>query len=116
MKNLRTWLRDGDPVAHEPPLSSDQVEWMRHVVLTTKPPRRIGPWVMRIAVASAFGLVAGAGIWWNATAPQQTSSHIDAANSASAAPATPGERRQLQVTTPGGTRVIWVFDSNFEMR
>jgi hypothetical protein len=114
MKNLRTLLRDGDPIAHEPPLSSDEVEWMRHVVLTTKARPRIGPWVMRVAVASAFGLVAGAGIWWNTTAEQ--SSHAYAAKSASAAPAAPGERRQLQVTTPGGTRVIWVFDSNFDMR
>jgi len=26
------------------------------------------------------------------------------------------QRRQLQFATPGGTRVIWVFDSKFEMR
>jgi hypothetical protein len=27
-----------------------------------------------------------------------------------------GERRQLQFATPGGTRIIWVFNSEFEMR
>jgi hypothetical protein len=114
MKNLRKLLRDGDPLTHERPLSSDEIEWMRHIVLTTTPRRRMRPWVMSVAAASAFGLVAGAGVWWNTTVRQQPILQTDAAKSA--APATPGERRQLQVTTPGGTRVIWVFDSNFDMR
>jgi hypothetical protein len=28
----------------------------------------------------------------------------------------PGERRQLQFATPGGTRIIWTFDSDFSVR
>jgi hypothetical protein len=27
-----------------------------------------------------------------------------------------GERQQLQFATPGGTRIIWVFDSQFEVK
>ena len=26
------------------------------------------------------------------------------------------QRRQVQFATPGGTRIIWVFDSNFNVR
>jgi hypothetical protein len=29
---------------------------------------------------------------------------------------TDGARRQLQFATPGGTRIIWVFDSDFEVK
>jgi len=32
------------------------------------------------------------------------------------APAPEGERRQLQFSTPGGTRIIWVFDSEFQLK
>ena len=26
----------------------------------------------------------------------------------------PGERRQVQLIAPGGTRVIWIFNADFE--
>ena len=27
-----------------------------------------------------------------------------------------GERRQLQFDTPGGTRIIWIFNSEFDLK
>jgi hypothetical protein len=27
-----------------------------------------------------------------------------------------GDRRQLQFSTPGGTRIIWIFDQNFRLQ
>ncbi len=27
-----------------------------------------------------------------------------------------GERRQLQFSTPGGTRIIWIFDQNLRLQ
>jgi hypothetical protein len=32
------------------------------------------------------------------------------------APAANAERRQVQFSTPGGTRVIWTLDPEFELR
>ena len=31
-------------------------------------------------------------------------------------PAEPSARTQLQFATPGGTRIIWVFDSDFDLK
>ena len=35
---------------------------------------------------------------------------------AQAAAPSEGEKRQIQFATPGGTRIIWVFDSEFKVK
>jgi len=107
---LKRMLRDADPLAHEPPLSQADVQRMRRVVLTgvqTSPSRETlrhsAAWA--VAAAAIVATAVGAGRWSDAIhrqTPAQTSETSEAVP------------RQLQFATPGGTRVIWVFNPNFQ--
>ena len=106
---LKRTLRDADPVAHEPALSQADVQRMRRVVLTgvqTSPSRETlrnrTAWV---AAAAIVAVAVGASRWSDAVhrqAPTQPSETSETAP------------RQLQFATPGGTRVIWVFNPDFK--
>jgi hypothetical protein len=117
MKAWQTLLREGDPVRREPALTTDRVDRMRRAVLAAEPQPRTTSWPMRLTVASALGLLAAAGGWLHQASsddrplpPPRTSDRSGTAAVDS------GERRQLQFSTPGGTRVIWVFNSDFDKR
>jgi hypothetical protein len=104
-----TLLREGDPVAREGGLDAAERDRMRRAVLgaASVPPAR--EWTTRLAVAGLLGVVFGLGAWvrWEtARAPVP----------AGFEPAVQSDRRQVQFATPGGTRVIWVFDSGFDVR
>jgi hypothetical protein len=119
MKNdLRELLKEGDPVVHEPAMAPDEMEWMRHLVVAAEGEKPSASWTMRVAYASAFAVVIGVSAWLNYETTSRDAAV--AADARSPGPSGPGlartERRQLQFATPGGTRVIWVFDSKFEMR
>ena len=61
MSSLQERLKDADPVAHEPPLSNEVVQQMRHAVLTSAGavrPRRMRTNKAAWAVAGAAGVVA----------------------------------------------------------
>jgi hypothetical protein len=120
-KSLQSLLKDGDPILQEPTLAPDEIEWMRHLVIAAEGKKPASNWTMRIAYASAFAAVIGVSGWLNYETTSRNAAMV--ADSRSPGPSGPGlagvargERRQLQFATPGGTRVIWVFDSNFEMR
>lgn len=118
MKTWQALLREGDPVAHEPALTVDSVARMRRDVLAAAEPQaRSRFWTMRVIVASALGLLIAIGAWPRETATRQPLASTPEAGDRATAPASDGGgRRQLQFSTPGGTRVIWVFDSNFNTR
>jgi hypothetical protein len=48
-------------------------------------------------------------------APAQKATTAEAVDPAPDSPSTPA-RQQLQFSTPGGTRIIWVFDPGFEVK
>ena len=106
MKSLRDHLREGDPVALETPLSTSDSQRLRRAVLAAVASRpspasfRRRAWALAgvLAIAAA---VAGANRWAH-------SSHVSQAPSSEARVESPA--RQLQFSTPGGTRVIWVFN------
>lgn len=116
MKDLHDWLKEGDPIASEPPLSDADVQRMRQVVLVAshEPQRFIVDWARGSwAVATvmvALTIAAGVHRWF--TLPETRSADVRAVSTA-AAPA-PGERRQVQLIAPGGTRVIWIFNADFQ--
>jgi len=111
MRSLHTHLKDGDPVAHEIPPSSEEMQRVRRAVLAAagapRPRLTLGrrrAW----AVAGALAVVAGAagvGRWSNPLSESQPIPSGASVDSPS---------RQLQFATPGGTRVIWVFNSDFQ--
>ena len=119
MSAVGNWLRDADPLAAEPGLSTADRQLMRREVLAVAEEPRATPscWpgpllvATTVAVTLAAGVVVGrrmppprgassAGDRVSGPSTDRVGSHISA-------------RRQLQFATPGGTRVIWVFDPEF---
>jgi hypothetical protein len=112
MNEWETLLRDGDPIAREPAMTDDEVERMRRHLLAAHVEPRPERLVARLALAATAALAALTATWWIHGAPRapQERPSLQAADDANPV------RRQLQFATPGGTRVIWIFDSNFDVR
>ena len=115
MKKLADILREGDPAA-DCELSTMQVDAMRRTVLDAarRPDVVRTPWHQPLAMATMVALMIAAGI----VAGRRWAMDIDnmqtQPDTVRTVPAEP--RRQLQFSTPGGTRVIWVFDPEFTIK
>jgi hypothetical protein len=112
MKNLRDLLKDADPLGDEAPLSDADLQRMRRVVVTNdaraaSPSAAWSP-VRWAALAVAIAVVAGLGVQrWPALTRQPAETSVE--------PEQPSpSRRQVQFITAGGTRIVWVFNSEFE--
>jgi hypothetical protein len=69
------------------------------------------PWQQPLALAAMVALTIAAGVF--------AGLRFSAAEAPADAPAaaSPAEgRRQFQFSTPGGTRIIWVFDPEFQVK
>jgi hypothetical protein len=116
MKDVGPILRDADPLTREESLSPSTVHDMRRAIVAaaSDASQPVVWWPRPLVVATTVAMTLGAGVmigralpWREArttSAPPPLSSSSAAANS---------ERRQLQFATPGGTRIIWVFDPDF---
>jgi hypothetical protein len=119
MKNvdIGARLRAADPLIDDPAMSAGDVEAMRHAVVAAAgratPSPVWWPPLLAVAATAAAMVIAVAGA-------RVRDTHRSALRPAAVSPAvadsastpSPG-RRQLQFATPGGTRVIWVFDPEF---
>lgn len=114
MKDLHTLLTDADPVTAKPELSPEEALAMRRLVLsaarTDRPAR--DPWSGALPVAAVVILTIAAGVALGRKLPGGTES----AGISAHALAAPSERRQVRFATPGGTRIIWTLDPEFELR
>lgn len=111
MNDWKTALRDGDPAAHAQ-LRSDEVQAMRRAVLSAVPrPAAARPrvWMQPLLVAATIALMIGTG----AVAGRRAAHEVRGTGAVAADP-DEHETRQLQFATPGGTRIIWVFNSDFD--
>jgi hypothetical protein len=63
-------------------------------------------------MAALIVLMIGTGVVAGRRAAVRDARHPPAA----AIPAESPQQQQLQFSTPGGTRIIWVFNSEFELR
>jgi hypothetical protein len=114
MKGVRSLLVEADPLCREPELSESERARMRSVIVSAaRQPARPSPfWSGAFALAAAVVLTIIAGTLSDRSLPpRQASSPIEPA----VAPAANGERRQMQFSTPGGTRIIWTLDPGFEL-
>ena len=111
-------LRAGDPLRAEPGMSPREINAMRRTVVaaaerSAQSPAWWPPMLAVVATAAAMVIaVVGARVREHdrpAPAPQRSAG----ASTAAADSAPTAGRRQLQFATPGGTRVIWVFDPEF---
>lgn len=115
MKDVRDWLREGDPIVNEPPLADTAVQRMRHAIATAEESQPVfadwarGSWAAATVVA-AVTIVVGLSRWMEH--PRNVLDvHPVAMPSADrveiAAP------RQVHLIAPRGTRVIWIFNDEF---
>ena len=115
MKGLKQLLADGDPVARERGLSDADVQAMRQAILVEA---RSGPapapalwWprplVLGAALAACLVLGVSIGVRLSDDGPVASLRPV--------VPPVRDVRRQLQMTSPGGTRIIWTFHENLEL-
>ena len=120
MTDLKTLLTDGDPVRKEGELSPADASRMRRLIVAAAPEPSVArtPWQRPFAIAAIGALVAVVG----AIAGHRRSVDPVPANQATEPLAAIGgssiadERRQLQFSTSGGTRIIWIFDDNLRLQ
>jgi hypothetical protein len=123
MTDWRIRLRDADR-ALTPDVQPETSQRMRRTVLAAVPAdgRAVRPWSRAFAATAAALTLICVGLLTSlrservtddsaAQAPSTDPSLISATDGI---PAT--ARQQLQFATPGGTRIIWVFDSGFEVK
>jgi len=109
--DLRKQLIDGDPVAHEPELSARHTQAMRQRVLLEA--RTQQATTEREGLSRAFGLAAALAACL--IAGVTIGLRMNERQPIAPAPASQHVVRQLQFSTPGGTRIIWTFHQEFEL-
>ena len=116
MKNLADILREGDPAA-DSELSTMQVDAMRRTVLDAarRPDVVRTPWHQPLAMATMVALMISAGIVAGRRLDDNDVENVGP-QPEPVRPAPTEQRRQLQFSTPGGTRIIWVFDPEFTIK
>jgi hypothetical protein len=114
MSDLRTRLKDADPVVDDGPLSDADAQRMRRTIVDAGYERRtahaIGWKTSWAAVTLILAVSAAIGI------NRWREPHVDAPVAATPEPsrATSEPRRQVHFIAPGGTRVIWIFNPDFK--
>ena len=120
MTDLHTLLNAGDPLREDAGLSPVDAERMRRVIVSAaveSAPMRT-PWLRPFAIAAVGALLVVVGTMTGhrmivEPVPAPVTSDPLAAIGGSAAG---DDRRQLQFATPGGTRIIWIFDQNLRLQ
>ena len=118
MTDVGQQLRGADPLIHEPGLSPADVRGIRQTVVAAA--RESGcrgrtwqPALMAAVAMLSLAAVVGVNRWRSSDFFASTIREGDVVLGTEPG-RSPAARRQLQFATPGGTRVIWVFDSKFE--
>jgi hypothetical protein len=113
VSRLQELLKDGDPVVRDASLPAADVERMRRRVVDAEQQRERSFEIGRLPrLAAAMVILAAAAIGvvsWRSPAGRESSEKGPASRGAAMQPVT----RQLIFETPGGTRVIWVFNPEF---
>jgi len=107
IENISERLRTTDPVAREPGLSVTDVQVMRRMIVAAATDARHAgwsPWRLALAGTLAFTVVLAVFIGTVFAPGRQESTQPQAT-----------EPRQLQFETLGGTRVVWVLNSQFAL-
>jgi hypothetical protein len=112
MTDVGKWLREADPLAYEPELSRIEVSAMRRAVIAAADQQRAAatPWPSALVVATTIAATLVAGVTIGHRFPPREQETV---GSGGAVPEAFGTR-QLQFATRGGTRVIWIFDPEFQ--
>jgi hypothetical protein len=112
MKNLDTLLRDADPVSREPGPSPDTVASLRRKVIAAAHEVPVRPvlWGRQLVMAACLTVMVLTGVLVARRVPS-TVREAPRAVPASVA----DQRTQVRFSTPGGTRIIWTLDPDFQL-
>ena len=113
MTKLRRLLEDADPLRVEPALPATEAQAIRRALLAAadSAPAVFFPRALPVAALVLVMIVAGALAGRRLPAREPLRVALAAGDLAG----TGGERRQVQFATPGGTRIIWTIDPNFQL-
>lgn len=109
MSEWRARLHEYDPARE--PIQLEQAQQIRHTVVeAARASARPLPWRRHLVLAciALVVLAAGADQEWRGRDFMPASAPVPAAQP-------PVERRQLQFSTPGGTRIIWEINPQFRL-
>ena len=130
MTDWRTAMQDAAEQDEQDHLSPDEAQAMRRIVVAAvsdaASERAAFPWMRRPVLVAAtivaiisVGVGAGLRLDLSNRSPQPPTTEVssqaapsDAANAASDG----SQNRQLQFMTAGGTRIIWVFNSELDLK
>ena len=112
MKNLTTLLRDADPVSREPELSADTVARLRRTAIAAAHDAPVRPvlWGRQFAMAACLTVMVLTGVLVARRVPSAVREVPDPA-----AASVTDRRTQVRFSTPGGTRIIWTLDPEFQL-
>ena len=116
MKEVGDLLREGDPISREGGISAADVSRMRRAIVAAARDRESATnlwWPKPMIVAATVAVTLMAGVLVGRLLPARDVAIVGGADDVSLDSARPIERRQLQFASPGGTRIIWVFDPDF---
>jgi hypothetical protein len=122
MKDVGQWLRDADPLGPESDDSDDaelspaEAHAIRRAMLSALDTRTPAPlwWPHPLAIAATVALTLAAGVVVGRRLPPPRDARDAPAMAHAGGAPLDGGLRQLQFATPGGTRVIWVFNPDFQ--
>jgi hypothetical protein len=116
MKDLKRLLVEGDPIAREPGMSDADVQALRRTILVEArrqpAPSPMSSWPRPLALTAALAACLVLGIAIGLRLGDNASSIT---SSRAVVPSVRDVRRQLQMTSPGGTRIIWTFHEKLEL-
>jgi hypothetical protein len=110
--NLGKRLRDGDPLADAPALAALDVQRIRRAVVAEAGRPSPAWWPRPAVVAATVAATLGAGVVIGRQLPRQEPIGAGAVDRWEHPEP---DRRQVQFATPGGTRIIWVIDPDFDL-
>jgi hypothetical protein len=112
MNHLQDLLRDADPVPREAGLSSDTVASMRRAVIVAghASPMRQVFWGRQLTMAACLTVMVLTGV----IAARRVPTAPRVAFGSTTEPVS-DQRTQVRFSTPGGTRIIWTLDPEFQL-
>jgi hypothetical protein len=121
MTDLGTRLRDALRDEEDERLSAVEAAAMRRAIVAAAGEHQresARGWFQPLAVAASLvAMVAiGIAIGHRFDVPTEQIDDSNGADTALPAQQRPGGARQLQFSTPGGTRIIWIFNSDLDLK